>query len=173
MPRSKVVSGVTLLVLVLVLAGMAVYGFRAATAPLPGLGAATSVEDCSEEELQVQRFITRSDVQVSVFNAGNRSGQAGRSLDRLEDAGFVAGNAGNAPDGVRVGRAVVWTTEEDDTAARLVARSIGRRIAVEVVPDDLGPGVDVLVGNGFRGLDRDAPRRLRLEEPIERCIDIG
>lgn len=85
----------------------------------------------------------------------------------------MPGNAGNSPEGVRIRRALVWTTEENDSAAQLVARTLGRGVRVEVVPEDLGPGIDVLVGNRFSGLDRQAPRRVRLDEPIERCIDVG
>ncbi len=42
-----------------------------------------------------------------------------------------------------------------------------------MVPDDLGPGVDVLVGNRFRSIDRSAPRRLKLPKPVETCVNVG
>lgn len=171
--HSRVTTALTLTVLVGVLAGMGYFGLRAATAPLPSLSEGSAdVETCPPEALEVQRFVLRRQVQVSVFNAGTRSGQANRGLARLERAGFIGGNLGNAPDGVRVPRALVWTTEEDDTAAALVARVLGEGTEVEVVPEDLGPGVDVLLGNDFEDIDTDAPRRLELPEPIERCIDV-
>ena len=70
--------------------------------PLPGRQGSAATT-CSSEK-QVQKFLTRHDVQVSVFNAGNRSGLAGVTLDKLETAGFNAGNAGNAPGTAEVRR---------------------------------------------------------------------
>jgi hypothetical protein len=165
-----VTTALTLLVLLVILGAMAVYGFRELTAPLPD--APSAGETCSEDEKEVQEFLKRSEVQVSVFNAGSREGFAGATLETVEEAGFRAGNAGNAPDNAEVRRAVVWTTEADDPAAALVARALGRRTQVQVTETDLGPGVDVLVGNRFSGLDPKAPKRIRLPAPIETCIPV-
>ncbi len=170
MRQRTLVSGITLVVLLVILVAMGWWGYRAATQPVTG--SSDNPEECSEDERQVQRFIERSDVQVSVFNAGGVSGLAGRTLDRLEAAGFVPGNAGNAPEGERVRRAVVWTTEPDDTSARLVARVMGGGTKVRVVEQDLGPGVDVLVGDRFQRLAAKAPQRLELAEPVEQCIEV-
>jgi len=57
----RITTTVTLTVLFLVLAGMAVYGFKAATAPLPG-GEATAKNPCSKDEKQVKKFLKRGDV---------------------------------------------------------------------------------------------------------------
>ncbi len=170
MTGRRLTTAVTLLVLMGVLAAMAVYGFRELTAPLPG--APSGNETCSEAEKQVQEFINRSDVQVSVFNAGTKEGLAGTTLQSVEDAGFRAGNAGNAPKTTKVPRAVVWTTEANDPAATLVAQAFGRRTKVQVTETDLGPGIDVLVGNRFKGLDPKAPRRIKLPAPVETCIQV-
>lgn len=169
----RIVTGVTLVVLLVVLAGMAVYGFKAATAPLPGRSASPTKKPCTAAGKQVQRFVSRGQVQVSVFNAGTQSGLAGTTLQKLEDAGFRGGNAGNAPGNARVRRAVVWTTLPNDSSARLVALSLGRGTRVQVVTGDLGPGVDVLVGNQFGSLDGKAPNRVRLTRPVETCVDVG
>src|SRR5918995_2235427 len=153
--RRRLTTGITLVVLVLVLAGMAVYGFQSALAPLPD--GTSSDPTCSETEQEVQKFLRRGEVQVSVFNAGNKSGLAGRTLEKVEAAGFTAGNSGNAPGSAGVRRAVVWTTQPNDTSARLVALAFGKRTRVEVTETDLGPGIDVIVGNRFKGLDKKAP----------------
>ena len=123
-------------VLCVLLVAMAVVGFKAATAPVPGFEAGE--EECSAVEKDVKKFVARGEVQVSVFNASNRSGLAGRTLDRLVERGFKPGNPGNAPDGVKVRRAVVWTTEEDDSSALLVARNLGTGVRVIVTEQDLG-----------------------------------
>jgi hypothetical protein len=169
----KLVTGATLLVLLLVLAGMAVYGFKAATAPLPGSGTAASGTKCTPAEKQVKTTVSRADVQVSVFNAGTKSGLAGTTLQKVEEAGFRAGNAGNAPANARVAKVIVWTTKPNDTSARLVALAFGRRTPVRVVTADLGPGIDVLVGNRFTSLDKKATKRLRLPKPVETCIKVN
>jgi hypothetical protein len=120
----------------------------------------------------VEQFLTRSEVQVSVYNAGSTNGLAGTTLEKVEAAGFKGGNAGNAPTSVEVRRAIVWTTEADDPAAALVARTFGRRTKVEVTDTDLGPGVDVLVGDRFSGLDPKAPKRIRLADPVKTCVQV-
>ena len=171
MARRNVVSGVTLVVLLVVLGGMAVYGFKAATAPLPSTSSGPA--RCDSTSREVRRAIGRTDVQVSVFNAGTRAGLASSTLDKLEAAGFRGGNTGNAPEDAQVRRVQVWTSKADDTAARLVALSLGKGTRIVVVPDDLGPGVDVVVGNGFRELDRSAPRRLKLPKAVETCVNVG
>ena len=171
MSARKVTTGITLLVLLVVLGGMAVYGVRSALAPLPG-GSATKDPTCSDTEKEIKQFLKRSEVQVSVFNAGTRDGLAGTTLEKIEEAGFKAGNAGNAPRTAEVRRAVVWTTTPNDPSAKLVALALGGRTAVEVTETDLGPGVDVLVGNKFKGLDKKAPVRIRLAKPIETCIEV-
>lgn len=166
----RLTTAVTLGVLLVVLGAMAVIGFQQLTAPLPG--APSAQETCSEAETEVQQFIKRSDVQVSVFNAGSREGLAGSTLERVEEAGFRAGNSGNAPNSARVRRAVVWTTEPDDRSARLVALAFGKRTRVVETDKDLGPGVDVLVGNRFGRLDPQAPRRIKLPQSVESCIPV-
>lgn len=170
MSGRRLTTAVTLVVLMVVLAAMAVYGFRELTAPLPGTPSAN--ETCSAAEKQVQEFIGRGEVQVSVFNAGTKEGLAGTTLQKVEEAGFRAGNAGNAPKTAKVPRAVVWTSEADDPAATLVAKAFGRRTQVQVTKTDLGPGIDVLVGNRFKGLDPKAPKRIRLPAPVETCIQV-
>ena len=159
------------MVLLLVLGGMAVYGFKSALAPLPG-GDSSAKPTCSAEEKEVQKFLKRSEVQVSVYNAGSREGLASSTLEKVEAAGFKGGNSGNAPGSADVRRAVVWTTQPNDPSAKLVALAFGRGTRVEVTETDLGPGVDVIVGNRFKGLDKKAPAKIRLPRPVETCIEV-
>ena len=170
MSGRKLTTAVTLVVLLLVLIGMAAYGYNQLTAPLPERPSAE--ETCTGAEKEVQGFLKRKQVQVSVFNAGNREGFAGSTLEKFVDAGFRAGNAGNAPKSAQIRRAVVWTTEEGDPAAKLVATSLGRRTKIEITETDLGPGVDVIVGNKFKGLNRKAPKKIRLADPVEKCVPV-
>ena len=170
MSGRKLTTAVTLVVLLLVLVGMAAYGYNQLTAPLPERPSAE--EKCTGAEKEVQGFLKRRQVQVSVFNAGNREGFAGATLEKIVDAGFRAGNAGNAPKSAQIRRAVVWTTDKDDPAATLVAKSLGRRTKIEITETDLGPGVDVIVGNRFKGLDKKAAKRIRLPRPVTTCVEV-
>jgi hypothetical protein len=167
----RITTAVTLLVLVVVLAGMAVYGYDSLTSPLPG--SSTAKKGCTGSTKQITQFLKRSEVQVSVFNAGSRSGLASSTLDKVEALGFRPGNAGNAPGTAEVRRAIVWTTKTEDPAAALVAKAFGPQTQVEVTTTDLGPGVDVLVGDRFRGLDAKAPTQIRLTKPVETCVPAG
>ena len=170
MSGRKITTAVTLVALLLVLIGMAAYGFDQLTKPLPNRSVAE--EKCTGAEKEVQGFLKRNQVQVSVFNAGNREGFAGLTLEKIVDAGYRAGNAGNAPKSAEVRRAVVWTTEPNDPAAKLVAKSLGPRVKIDVTETDLGPGIDVIVGNKFKGLNKKAPRRIRLADPVEKCVPV-
>ena len=170
MSGRKITTAVTLVALLLVLVGMAAYGYEQLTAPLPNRP--TAEETCTGAEKEVQGFLKRGQVQVSVFNAGSREGFAGSTLEKFVVAGYRAGNSGNAPKSAEVRRAQVWTTDQDDSAAKLVATPLGPRPKIEVTETDLGPGIDVIVGNKFKGLHRKAPKRIRLADPVEKCVPV-
>jgi hypothetical protein len=164
-------TGITLTVLVLVLAGMAVWGWRHATAPIKGTQA-SSQQTCSPAEITRTRFVRPSDVRVSVYNAGDRSGLAGRTMNHLEGRGFQPGEVGNAPKSVHVRRAVVHTTSKHDPAAKLVARTLGKHVRVVVTRKAGGPGIDVIVGNHFKKLAKHPPKKVRLPKPVEECVPV-
>lgn len=165
--RRSVVSGVTLLVLCGILVLGAMWGWNALF-PDPETATETpaAAPTCTPTPGEPQVVRTR-DVVVSVYNAGDRAGQAGRVLDQLEGRGFRAGALGNAPEGEQVRRARVIAPDVDDPAARLVARHLGRRVQV-VQGDRLGPGVTVLVGNRLNTLPR-ASRTLEIPVDDEGC----
>jgi hypothetical protein len=148
-----VTTGVTLVVLlgILVLGGY--YGAKSLFAPLPNPSSADKPSTtCKSTDVKKGQRLRASRVQVSVFNAGTRSGLAGATLAKLHNRGFRQGDVGNAPSDVKVKRAVVWTTDRHDPAARLVANQLGAGARVKFVGRDLGPGVDVIVGNNFHHL---------------------
>jgi hypothetical protein len=62
----------------------------------------------------------------------------------------------------------VWTTEKRDAAARLVALQFGRKTKVVVVRKDLSDGVDIVLGNDFRGLVK-AARSVRVATRQQVC----
>lgn len=159
--------------LTLVLCLMALWGYHEATKPLPTLHPDTIASSCSNAEISRQKYVTRAEVTVSVFNAGAPKGFAGLTLDRLENKGFNPGSLGNAPKGTKVTKAKVFTTQPNDPAAQLVALAFGKNTPIEVTDNDMGPGIDVYVGPQQRLLDQHAPARLKLAKAIETCVKVN
>jgi hypothetical protein len=162
----RTLTGVTLTVLIALLAVGAFIGWRALFAPLPGdTGTATGKDDGCVDRGDTVR--TR-DVTVSVYNAGTRSGLAGQTQNELAARGFIPGDLGNAPDDLSNVRFVrVLAETRRDPAARLVALQFGKDAKV-FAADDLGSGVEVVVGDRFSGL-KEAPRRIRADAPGSGC----
>ena len=168
-PNRRLSTALTLTALVVVLVIGAIVGLKTLFAPISDDTDGGPAPVCTPTQVAAGKRIQAKDVTVSVFNAGNRSGLASQTLDALASRGFEAGDAGNAPDGTRVRSVQVWTTEEDDDAARLVARQFGRKTAVRL-GDDLGVGVDVIVGSAFKGLVDDAPTSILSRSSQEVCV---
>jgi hypothetical protein len=171
MTGRRLTTGATLVALVAVLCVMAVWGYRAATAPIAKdtPSAPSTGPTCQPEDQQVVEYVRRGEVTVSVYNAGKRSGGARITMDLLEEAGFRPGEVGNAPEGIEVDRAVVYTNRADDPGAELVAQALGKSTQVVHTDEEYGPGVDVVINDRFKRLDPAAPRRLALPVPEITC----
>ena len=141
-------SILTLVFLAALLGGAALWGWGAATEPLPKSGELPLCEDTSVESGQK---VYPDQVTVSVFNASSRSGLAGRTLQLFLDEGFAKGDSGNAPRGTTVAHSQVWTSDPQSPAVRLVASRLGPASSV-VEGDQLGLGVVVVVGEDFQDL---------------------
>jgi hypothetical protein len=170
MTRRHVTTAVTLVVLLVILVIAGVVGFNALFAPLPGSDeptAAAPSPSCTAQPATGGRLRSK-DVAVNVFNAGTRAGLAGSTYDALRARGFKGGEIGNAPS-AKVRRAQVWIVAGEEDAGRLVARQLGKKAKPHLVSadEDLGDGVDLVVGNGFRKLVRGAPRSVKVTEPAE------
>lgn len=172
MTRRHLTTGITLVFLVALLVVAAVLGAKALFAPLPDSGptaSASASPTCQTKVVKKGQHIRSKQVVVSVFNAGTRARLADRTLTGLAKRGFRRGEAGNAPAKAKPRFVQVWTTKEHDAAARLVALQFGQNTLVRVVKTDLGPGVDVIVGNDFRGL-KPAPRTLTVTSKQTVCL---
>lgn len=167
MDGRRAVTGITLTVLVALLAAGGLIGWRAFRAPVADDDAHGPRRGC-DAGLAKGDLVRSRDVTVSVYNAGTRSGLASQTLQELAARGFIEGDVGNAPadaDNVRVVR--VLTTKKSDPAAQLVARQFGKRTPVSVAPD-LGAGVEVVVGDRFVGLVK-APRSIKAKASGSGC----
>jgi len=169
--RRRLTTAATLLVAVVVLVLMGMWGLHAVTAPIPSssTGSASKGPTCKPADQKVTKFLRRRDVTVSVYNAGGRAGLAQKTMDLLEQAGFRVGEVKNAPDGVKVARAVIYATKIDSPAAQLVAQVLGKKTQIVHSDLDLGPGVDVMIGDRFKKLDPRGPQRIELPKPEVKC----
>jgi hypothetical protein len=170
MTGRRLTTGVTLVALVVVLCIMAVWGYNAATAPVKDDSTEASAgPDCPPEDQIVTKYLHRSEVTVSVYNAGKRKGLAQSTMEKLESAGFKPGEVNNAAEGIDVERAAVYTTSADDPDAELVALALGKSTQVVRSDEEFGPGVDVVIGDKFKRLNPKASKRLELKEPERTC----
>lgn len=160
----RVLSALTMAVLTVILVVGAVVGFRTLFAPLPGAAeddeAASPTAAQCKERIRAGRPVRSRQVTVSVYNASNRSGLAGETRDQLTERGFLPGEAGNAPEEYAVQFVRVLAPRADDPAALLVAAQFGPDTFVQVTEDDIGPGVDVIVGPDYPGVVEGAPQRM-------------
>lgn len=138
-------SGLTLLLLGLLLVGAAVWGWNALTKPFPQ---DEPVAICEDTAVTAGSEVRRDEIVVSVFNGSERSGLASATIAQLEERGFVAGDVGDAPQ--QVSSTQIWTDDATNPAIQLVQRQFKR--AKVVSGTQIGPGVVVVVGEKFTTL---------------------
>ena len=148
--RAGARSAATIGVLCAILAFGALWGWKAVTAPFPGKAAAPV---CENQKVSKGDKVYPSEVIVSVYNAGTRSGLAGNTMQYFTDQGFQPGDVGDAPRGSKVPVVQIWTTDPHNPAVRLVESRFGPAHKI-VKKQSKGSGVTVVVGDGFRGLHK-------------------
>jgi hypothetical protein len=171
MANRKVISVVTMVVLIGLLVAGAWYGWQSITAPLPGDDDPPQRRAKARCDNGVARgdMIGTGDVTVSVYNAGSVSGLADQTLSELAARGFNRGDVGNAPQELETVQFVrVLAEEKGNPAAQLVALQFGADTLIQEATDDLGPGVEVVVGDRFTGLV-DAPSEIKAQQPASGC----
>jgi hypothetical protein len=140
-------TALTLAVLCVLLAVAGLWGWKATTRPLPGK---VDSPICVNTSVAAGDKVFPEQVTVSVYNAGEREGLAGRTMQLLTDAGFAEGNSGNASDG-KVTDVAIWTDEPDNPAVLLVASHLGPDVEIDDRKAQ-GAGVTVVVGDDFTDL---------------------
>ncbi len=157
-------TAVTIAVLGVILFVGAAWGWSSLTEPFPE---AADPPTCVDRPIARGEKVYPDQVVVSVFNAGNREGLAGRTMQLLGEQGFGAGDSGNAPVGTRVAKVEIWTKDPRNPAVRLVASRFGPDTEV-VRRSAAGAGVFVVVGDAFQKLvaGRKAVRAL---DDVEVC----
>jgi hypothetical protein len=147
---------------VLVLVGVT-WGWSSLTRPFPHRAAP---KDCYPTRFQPGDRVSPPHVTVSVYNASDRVGLAGRTMSAFEDQGFGPGKIGNAKD-ADVLFAQIWTEDRKNPAVQLVASRLGPRAhIIEHAPK--GTGVSVLVGPKFTELV-EGKQSVEVTEPTTIC----
>jgi hypothetical protein len=148
---------------VLVLIGIA-WGWKSMSTPFPHQA---TPKDCYTTQLQPGDRVSPPKVTVSVYNASDKVGLAGRTMSALEAQGFDAGKVGNAPKETAVLYAQIWTDDRHNPAVRLVASRLGPRAhIIEHAPR--GTGVTVMVGPQFVKLVQ-GKQSVKVTEPTTIC----
>lgn len=156
---TAVLAGLGLLLLL-----AAFWGWSAATKPFPGK---TEARPCVATPVAAGEKVFPGQVLVSVYNASERNGLAGRTMDLFVADGFVEGNTGNAPRDAEVANATIWTETPTSPDVQLVASRLGPDVEI-VRREGRGLGVTVLVGDGFEALVKGV-RRVVAEEDSRIC----
>lgn len=141
-------SAGTVAVLSVILLVGAVWGWSALTKPLPGKA---EIPTCVSRPVAAGEKVYPDQVVVSVLNAGNREGLAGRTMQLFTAQGFVEGDSGNAPAKTSVSTAAIWTADPENPAARLVATRLGPDVTI-IRRNSSEAGVVVVVGDKFQKL---------------------
>jgi hypothetical protein len=158
-------TAATLAALALLLAVAAVWGWKATTEPLP---AKVDTAICVDTAVDAGADLYPQQVTVSVYNAGQRDGLAGRTMQLFVDAGFSEGNSGNASS-AKVSRVEIWTTDPDSPAVALVASYLPDDTEVER-REGIGAGVTVVVGDDFtRTTLKKGQESVAVESDTEVC----
>ena len=142
----------------------ALWGWQAATEPFPGK---TEAPRCVATPVASGEKVFPAQVLVSVYNASDRNGLAGRTMNLFADAGFGEGDTGNAPADNEVGTAAIWTESPNSPDVLLVASHLGPDVEI-VRREGRGIGVTVLVGDEFDALVK-GDRRVVAEDDARIC----
>jgi len=161
----KLRTPLTLLVLLLVLFGGAVYGWSAVVGG--GDSDAQPPQDCSTRTLSPGGRLHATQVTVSVFNAGSVPGLATDTLKKLHRKGFELGVAQDASAKVR--NVAVWSSTPHDPAVTLVARQFKGKATIVRTDSVLGEGINVIVGNHFKGVLEKSKTSITVSEPAAVC----
>jgi hypothetical protein len=165
---------ITLLVLLGVLLGAGYYGYRTVISPTDDNGKASGpTTTCTKHRIfhRGQKIASR-DILVNVYNAGSIANLASDTLSGLHGNGFRRGVAANAPSGISATNVTILTRHSLLPAVRLVARQFKGRVAFRT-GRPLAAGIDVIVGDEFKGMKAHPARFLRLGRVVRTCTHIA
>ena len=156
-------SAATLVGLALMLLAGTAWGWAQLSKPFPGKAEPPTCVDASYSDGDK---IYPQNVTVSVLNASDREGLAGRTMQLLVEDGFGEGDAANAPKGTDVALAEIWSADPTNPAVKLIRSRFGQ---IEVQDREYeAAGIVVVVGDQFQEL-REGRDSVRVREDIVVC----
>jgi hypothetical protein len=168
---------ITLLVLLVLLLGGAFYGWQTIISPATEGDATTANKKPHDKCERVQQFhrgqvIRSTDVVVNVYNAGSVANLAEDTLTVLERRGFKSGVFDNAPSRVGATNVTILTAGKVTPQVRLVAKQFKGAVRYSK-GGAIDPGINVIVGDDFKGVDAKAKTKLRLKRDVSTCTAVG
>jgi hypothetical protein len=168
---------ITLLVLLVLLLGGAFYGWQTIISPATEGDATTVVQQPKGKCEDVQQFhrgqvIRAGDVVVNVYNAGSIANLAEDTLSGLRKRGFKPGVFDNAPGRVTATNVTILTVGRVTPQVRLVAKQFKGPVRFSR-ESSIDPGINVIVGDDFKGIDRAAKTALRLKRDVSTCAAVA
>jgi LytR cell envelope-related transcriptional attenuator len=165
---------ITLLVLLGVLLGAGYYGYRTVISPSTDKDkSAGPTATCTKQRVfhRGQKIVSR-DIVVNVYNAGSIANLASDTLAGLHNNGFLRGVATNAPSGISATNVSILTRQARLPQVRLVARQFKGHVKFRK-SRPLAAGIDVVVGDGFKGMKDHAAKSLRLSHVVRTCTHLA
>lgn len=165
---------ITLLVLLGVLLGAGYYGYRTVISPSTGRDKSSGPNTTCTKQRVFHRGqkIMSHDILVNVYNAGSIANLASDTLAGLHDNGFLRGVAANAPSGISATNVSILTRHARVPQVRLVARQFKGHVVFRKARP-LAAGIDVVVGDEFKGMKDHAVRSLRLSHVVRTCTHVA
>ena len=162
----------TLVLLVLLLVIGSLLGWQLLTQEAPPLDAGSRGSACLDRQLESGTKLRAGQITVNVYNAGSISGLAHTTMRSLIRQGFAAGVVDNAPARSGARNVLVLDPEPKSASVRLVAHQFNGDVVIRRRADDLSDGIDVIVGDGFRGLDDKAKTTLAVQNQTDVCVPV-
>lgn len=161
---------ITLGVLLGVLLAAAFYGWQTVISPARENDKEADATPKCEDVVEFRKgdVLKPGVIIVNVYNSGSEAGLAGSTLDRMVNRGFKRGVAENAPPSVRAKNVTIVTDDETSPTVRLVAKQFKGTVRFVNVKD-LAPGVDVIVGNDFKGVNTKAKKTMVIKTDVTSC----
>lgn len=162
---------ITLMVLLGLLLGAVFYGWQTIISPdeTEKAPAAPGKPPHCERKATFKKgqTIRAQDIAVNVYNAGIVPGLAGNTLSALVSKGFKGGVSDNVPGAQSARNVTIMTDVPTSPKVRLVRMQFQGPVRLE--SGELGVGVDVIVGDDFRGVDPNASTVIRLTRNVSSC----
>jgi hypothetical protein len=160
-------TSLTLLALAGLLVIGSLVGWRLLTEDAPPLDTGSSACDGQPDTADTE--LRSEEVRVNVYNAGSISGLASTTMRSLNRRGFEEGSVDNAPAGTKVKNVLLLDPEPKSAPVRLVAAQFVGDVVRRRHGDDLSEGVDIILGDDFRGVDEDAATSISLRSRTDEC----